>query len=85
MAAWSWAGSSCCFLNAQPQHPECSSAASLSFQLRNRFKKKVPPGAEAAHVAVGEVEFLEKPFAAFIRLRRGVSLGSLAEVSLPSR
>ncbi|NXO79371.1 S4A4 protein, partial [Sitta europaea] len=57
----------------------------LKEQLRNRFKKKVPPGAEAAHVAVGEVEFLEKPFAAFIRLRRGVSLGSLAEISLPSR
>ncbi|NWW08590.1 S4A4 protein, partial [Oreocharis arfaki] len=60
-------------------------AASLSFQLRNRFKKKLLPGAEAAHVAVGEVEFLEKPFAAFIRLRCAVSLGSLAEVSLPSR
>lgn len=85
MAAWSWAESSYCILNAQSQHPEYPAAASLSFQLRNRFKKKVPPGAEAAHVAVGEVEFLEKPFAAFIRLRRGVSLGSLAEVSLPSR
>ncbi|NXH89874.1 S4A4 protein, partial [Edolisoma coerulescens] len=57
----------------------------LKEQLRNRFKKKVLPGAEAAHVAVGEVEFLEKPFAAFIRLRCAVSLGSLAEVSLPSR
>ncbi|NXA07571.1 S4A4 protein, partial [Sapayoa aenigma] len=57
----------------------------LKEQLRNRFKKKVPPGAEAAHVAVGEVEFLEKPFTAFIRLRHGVSLGSLAEVALPSR
>uniref|UniRef100_A0A8C3UHL9 Anion exchange protein n=1 Tax=Catharus ustulatus TaxID=91951 RepID=A0A8C3UHL9_CATUS len=63
----------------QPQHQPTKSL------LQNRFKKKVPPGAEAAHVAVGEVEFLEKPFAAFIRLRRGVSLGSLAEVSLPSR
>uniref|UniRef100_A0A8C9N3Y5 Anion exchange protein n=1 Tax=Serinus canaria TaxID=9135 RepID=A0A8C9N3Y5_SERCA len=77
----------------QPQHqptkslhpPTASTAASLSFQLRNRFKKKVPPGAEAAHVAVGEVEFLEKPFTVFIRLKHGVSLGSLAEVSLPSR
>uniref|UniRef100_A0A8C8ARX2 Anion exchange protein n=1 Tax=Otus sunia TaxID=257818 RepID=A0A8C8ARX2_9STRI len=56
-----------------------------SFQLRNRFQKRVPPGAEAAHVVVGEVEFLEKPFTAFIRLRRGVALGSLAEVALPSR
>ncbi|XP_010160620.2 electrogenic sodium bicarbonate cotransporter 1-like, partial [Antrostomus carolinensis] len=57
----------------------------LKEQLRNRFKKKVPPGAEVAHVAVGEVEFLEKPFITFIRLRRGVALGSLAEVALPSR
>uniref|UniRef100_A0A8C3KAL6 Anion exchange protein n=1 Tax=Calidris pygmaea TaxID=425635 RepID=A0A8C3KAL6_9CHAR len=56
-----------------------------SFQLRNQFKKKVPLGAEAAHIAVGEVEFLEKPFTAFIRLRQGVVLGSLAEVALPSR
>uniref|UniRef100_A0A8B9M2N9 Anion exchange protein n=1 Tax=Accipiter nisus TaxID=211598 RepID=A0A8B9M2N9_9AVES len=66
-------------------HPKCQAAASLSFQLRNRFKKKVPLGAEAAHIAVGEVEFLEKPFTAFIRLRQGVALGSLAEVALPSR
>ncbi|NWI46818.1 S4A4 protein, partial [Picathartes gymnocephalus] len=57
----------------------------LKEQLTNRFKKKVPPEAEAAHVAVGEVEFLEKTFTAFIRLRCGVSLGALAEVSLPSR
>ncbi|NWI62720.1 S4A4 protein, partial [Todus mexicanus] len=66
-------------------HRRCPTAASLPSQLRNRFKKKIPPGAEAAHVAVGEVEFLEKPFSAFIRLRRGVALGSLAEVALPSR
>ncbi|XP_010564293.1 anion exchange protein 4 [Haliaeetus albicilla] len=57
----------------------------LKEQLRNRFKKKVPLGAEAAHIAVGEVDFLEKPFTAFIRLRQGVALGSLAEVALPSR
>ncbi|NXF37198.1 S4A4 protein, partial [Nyctibius bracteatus] len=77
--AWPWLG------RKQPLCPECPPAAPLSFQLRNRFKKKVPRGAEAAHVAVGEVEFLEKPFTAFIRLRRGVALGSLAEVALPSR
>ncbi|NXI39211.1 S4A4 protein, partial [Galbula dea] len=61
------------------------SATPLKEQLRNRFKKKVPPGTEAAHVAVGEVEFLEKPFTTFIRLRQAVVLGSLAEVALPSR
>ncbi|NWX12438.1 S4A4 protein, partial [Aegotheles bennettii] len=57
----------------------------LQEQLRNRFQKKIPPGTEAAHVAVGEVELLEKSFTAFIRLRRAVALGSLAEVALPSR
>ncbi|XP_071615140.1 anion exchange protein 4 [Heliangelus exortis] len=57
----------------------------LREQLRNRFNKKILPGTEAAHIATGEVEFLEKPFSAFIRLRRGVVLGSLAEVCLPSR
>ncbi|NXB58584.1 S4A4 protein, partial [Struthidea cinerea] len=69
---------------SSPQQTQISKTP-LKEQLRNRFKKKVLPGAEAAHVAVGEVEFLEKPFAAFVRLRCAVSLGSLAEVSLPSR
>ncbi|KFZ56685.1 Electrogenic sodium bicarbonate cotransporter 1, partial [Podiceps cristatus] len=72
-----------CSLSLQGR-PKAATAA-LLFQLRNQFKKKVPPGAEAAHVAVGEVEFLDKPFITFIRLRRGVALGSLAEVALPSR
>ncbi|NWT32186.1 S4A4 protein, partial [Cardinalis cardinalis] len=82
----------CCFLSffagktkGRSEPRSQVSKTPLKEQLRNRFKKKVPPGAEAAHVAVGEVEFLEKPFTAFIRLRHGVSLGSLAEVSLPSR
>ncbi|NXM23242.1 S4A4 protein, partial [Ploceus nigricollis] len=82
----------CCFLSffagkakGRSEPRTQVSKTPLKEQLRNRFKKKVPPGAEAAHVAVGEVEFLEKPFTAFIRLRHGVSLGSLAEVSLPSR
>ncbi|NXK51823.1 S4A4 protein, partial [Chauna torquata] len=58
---------------------------SMSFQLRNRFKKKLPPGAEVANVMVGEVNFLKKPFTVFIRLREAVALGSLTEVALPSR
>ncbi|NXX42057.1 S4A4 protein, partial [Tricholaema leucomelas] len=65
-------------------HPRGTAPASLPFQLRNRLQK-IPRGAEAAHIAVGEVEFLEQPFTAFIRLRRAVLLGSLAEVALPSR
>ncbi|NWQ95448.1 S4A4 protein, partial [Burhinus bistriatus] len=78
--AWPWLAT---WLWSEPRAQ--LSETPLKEQLRNRFKKKVPPGAEAAHVAVGEVEFLEKPFTAFIRLRQGVTLGSLAEVALPSR
>uniref|UniRef100_A0A8C8E8L2 Anion exchange protein n=1 Tax=Otus sunia TaxID=257818 RepID=A0A8C8E8L2_9STRI len=78
-SAWPWVATWAA--TSLGQYPHCPP----SFQLRNRFQKRVPPGAEAAHVVVGEVEFLEKPFTAFIRLRRGVALGSLAEVALPSR
>lgn len=57
----------------------------MSFQLRNRFKKKLPPGAEVANIMVGEVDFLKKPFTVFVRLREVVALGSLTEVAFPSR
>uniref|UniRef100_A0A8C9EWW1 Anion exchange protein n=1 Tax=Pavo cristatus TaxID=9049 RepID=A0A8C9EWW1_PAVCR len=52
---------------------------------QNRFKKKLLPGAEVASIMVGEVDFLKKPFPVFIRLREAVTLGSLTEVTLPSR
>ncbi|NXE55164.1 S4A4 protein, partial [Casuarius casuarius] len=57
----------------------------LKEQLKNKFKKKLPPGAEVASVLVGEVDFLEKPFIAFIRLKETVALGALTEVAFPSR
>lgn len=57
----------------------------MSFQLKNRFKKKLPPGAEVANVMVGEVDFLKKPFTVFVRLREVAALGSLTEVAFPSR
>jgi solute carrier family 4 (sodium bicarbonate transporter), member 10 len=47
--------------------------------------KKIPPGAEVANVLVGEVDFLEKPVAAFVRLTNATILGDLTEVLLPSR
>ncbi|XP_068815881.1 anion exchange protein 4 [Struthio camelus] len=57
----------------------------LKEQLKNQFKKKLPPGAEVASVLIGEVDFLEKPFITFIRLKEMVVLGALTEVALPSR
>ena len=39
------------------------------------FMKKIPMGAEAANVLVGEVDFLEQRIIAFIRLQDSVNLG----------
>ena len=39
------------------------------------FMKKIPTGAEAANILVGEVGFLEQRIIAFIRLQDGVNLG----------
>uniref|UniRef100_K7GAT3 Solute carrier family 4 member 9 n=1 Tax=Pelodiscus sinensis TaxID=13735 RepID=K7GAT3_PELSI len=61
------------------------SEAPLPEQLRNRLRKKIPAGAEVSNVLVGEVDFLEGPFIAFIRLQEAVGLGALTEVAFPSR
>uniref|UniRef100_A0A8C5GUJ9 Anion exchange protein n=1 Tax=Gouania willdenowi TaxID=441366 RepID=A0A8C5GUJ9_GOUWI len=54
-------------------------------QLKNKFMKKLPRDAEASNVLVGEVDFLDTPFVAFVRLQQAVMLGALTEVPLPTR
>ncbi|KAJ8263597.1 hypothetical protein COCON_G00160540 [Conger conger] len=54
-------------------------------QLKNKFMKKIPPDAEASNVLVGEVDFLDKPFVAFVRLDQATTLGGLTEVPVPTR
>lgn len=49
------------------------------------FMRKIPPGAEASNVLVGEVDFLESPIIAFIRLSPAVLLTGLTEVPVPTR
>ncbi|XP_075127452.1 sodium bicarbonate cotransporter 3 isoform X3 [Leptodactylus fuscus] len=49
------------------------------------FMKKIPPGAEASNVLVGEVEFLDRPIIAFVRLSPAVLLTGLTEVPIPTR
>uniref|UniRef100_A0A8C0ULT3 Anion exchange protein n=1 Tax=Cyanistes caeruleus TaxID=156563 RepID=A0A8C0ULT3_CYACU len=57
----------------------------LPQQLKNKFIKKIPKDAEASNVLVGEVEFLEKPFVAFVRLLQATMLGGVTEVPVPTR
>uniref|UniRef100_A0A3Q0RC08 Anion exchange protein n=1 Tax=Amphilophus citrinellus TaxID=61819 RepID=A0A3Q0RC08_AMPCI len=54
-------------------------------QLNNKFMKKLPRDAEASNVLVGEVDFLDAPFVAFVRLQQAVMLGALTEVPVPTR
>ncbi|KPP68494.1 electroneutral sodium bicarbonate exchanger 1-like [Scleropages formosus] len=49
------------------------------------FMKKIPTGAEASNVLVGELDFLERPVVAFVRLSPAVLLTGLTEVPIPTR
>ncbi|XP_062925560.1 sodium bicarbonate cotransporter 3-like isoform X6 [Mobula hypostoma] len=49
------------------------------------FMKKIPAGAEASNVLVGEVDFLERPIIAFVRLSPAILLTGLTEVPIPTR
>ncbi|XP_072365447.1 sodium bicarbonate cotransporter 3 isoform X6 [Scyliorhinus torazame] len=49
------------------------------------FMRKIPPGAEASNVLVGEVNFLERPIIAFVRLSPAILLTGLTEVPIPTR
>uniref|UniRef100_A0A670YQ28 Anion exchange protein n=1 Tax=Pseudonaja textilis TaxID=8673 RepID=A0A670YQ28_PSETE len=49
------------------------------------FMKKIPVGAEAANVLIGEADFLKQPIVAFLRLSPAVLLPGMTEVPLPTR
>lgn len=49
------------------------------------FMKKIPPGAEAANIFVGEVEYLNHQVVAFVRLAKAQIIGDLTEVPVPTR
>uniref|UniRef100_A0A674PEF0 Anion exchange protein n=1 Tax=Takifugu rubripes TaxID=31033 RepID=A0A674PEF0_TAKRU len=55
------------------------------YQIDLHFMKKIPPGAEASNVLVGELEFLDRPVVAFVRLAPAVLLNGLAEVPITTR
>lgn len=63
----------------------CLNLFASILQLKNKFMKKIPRDAEASNVLVGEVDFLNKPFVAFVRLAQATTLGGLTEVPVPTR
>lgn len=56
-----------------------------SHKINFNFMRKIPPGAEASNILVGEVDFLTKTLAAFIRLSSATLMGDLTEVPVPTR
>ncbi|XP_028966571.1 electroneutral sodium bicarbonate exchanger 1 [Galendromus occidentalis] len=62
-----------------------SSSPDLQHRLNQAFMRKVPSGSEAVNILVGEVDFLERPIMAFVRLNQAMSLGDLTEVPVPTR
>ncbi|CAL8339275.1 unnamed protein product [Merluccius merluccius] len=74
-----------------PSHPEVKNGAgqdSVPVDLSKvdmHFMKKIPEGAEASNVLVGELDFLENPIVAFVRLSPAVLLTGLTEVPIPTR
>ncbi|KAK3543580.1 hypothetical protein QTP70_023911 [Hemibagrus guttatus] len=73
--------------SAQDLKPEvtrdCSSVDFSKIDLH--FMKKIPAGAEASNILVGELEFLEKPVVAFVRLSPAILLNGLTEVPITTR
>uniref|UniRef100_A0A8D3CAJ7 Anion exchange protein n=1 Tax=Scophthalmus maximus TaxID=52904 RepID=A0A8D3CAJ7_SCOMX len=61
------------------------SQCSPEFDSLLTLQQKIPRDAEASNVLVGEVDFLNKPFVAFVRLAQATTLGGLTEVPVPTR
>lgn len=57
----------------------------MHFEVDLHFMKKIPTGAEASNVLVGEVDTLDRPIVAFVRLSPAVLLSGLTEVPIPTR
>jgi len=54
-------------------------------RINFNFMRKIPAGAEASNILVGEVDFLSKTLSAFIRLNNAAIFGDLTEVPIPTR
>ncbi|KAK3083073.1 hypothetical protein FSP39_013225 [Pinctada imbricata] len=51
----------------------------------DRFKRKIPDGAEVVNIMVGVVDELRNRLCAFVRLREARDIGPITEVTLPTR
>merc|ERR1712209_68797 len=71
--------------NSSDENVQVNDCKDSTAKVNSHFMKKIPKGAEASNILVGEVNFLEKSFSAFIRLQEAAILGDLTEVPVPTR
>ncbi|XP_021358103.1 electroneutral sodium bicarbonate exchanger 1-like [Mizuhopecten yessoensis] len=56
-----------------------------STKLNVDFMRKIPEGAEAANIMIGEMDCLKYQVTAFVRLTEGRHVGDMTEVPIPTR
>jgi hypothetical protein len=47
--------------------------------------RKLPHDVEASNILIGELDYLERPLMAFVRIANATLLGDLTEVPVPTR
>lgn len=57
----------------------------LYLQFNEHFLKKIPQGAEASNILIGELDCLKDSLVIFVRLQKAVLFADLTEVSVPTR
>lgn len=58
---------------------------SSSIFEKKTFMRKIPTGAEASNILIGEQKDLKKPIIAFVRLKHAITFDRLTEVPVPTR
>ncbi|XP_035776460.1 sodium-driven chloride bicarbonate exchanger-like isoform X5 [Anopheles albimanus] len=82
------AGENLCQSPSNLSMPRNASSGELQngeHKSNTHFMRKIPPGAEASNILVGEVDFLDKTLSAFLRLNSASVMGDLTEVPVPTR
>lgn len=59
--------------------------AKSKFSSNKAFLKKMSPKSEAAHVLIGEVDYLDEEITIFVRLTRSVAIDNFTEVCIPTK
>lgn len=72
-------------MTSQLSNVDLESQANQDFKPNSAFMRKIPKESEVCNIMVGELDELEEPIFAFIRLKEARHLESISEVKLPTK